>query len=1148
MGRGEIVAALRYLAPEQARGDEVVGPGTDVYALGCVLFECLTGRVPFTGEHAALLLTQILYEEAPRLGALRPELPAAFEELFARMLAKQPGGRPADGRALLEALRMVEAPEEGGRTLPAADGEAGLTGEDRRLVSVVLAAPQVPQVPQIPQIEDTEDGERAHGWRKELQERLLGLGAEVEILAGGAVLLCLPHAWGTATDQALQAARAARVLRRHLGPVAAWSLVVATGRGAGAGAELAGEAVRRARELLAEMREASPEEPRSSSAAAQPDIWLDELTAGLLDTRFHMHRRGSGYVLERERMGEEEVRLLLGRRTPYVGRERELELLRLLLRTCREDATARAVMVIGPSGMGKSRLRQEFLQRVEGDGEVEILLGRGDPLRAGAVYGLLGQAVLEWCGEEAPGGEAQRRQLAERVARYVSGPVGHLQRVVEFLGEMCGIPFPDGESPQLRAARQEPRLMNDQVTWAWLELLRGLCGTRTVLLVLDDLHWSDGATMRLVEVALKELADERLLVLGLARPEVKELFPHLWSEGCVTQELWLPRLSRRAGEDLVREMLGERATGETVGRLVEQAEGNALFLEELIRGAAEGETEEPPRTMMAMLQARFVRLEPGLRRLLEVASLLGETFWTGAVVELLRAAGHEAREVDRWLRMLVGAETIVRQGTSRLTGETQYAFRHVTVRDAAYGLLSEADRQAGHALVGRYLEREGEKDLVVLAEHFRLGGEGERAAGYFARAAAQAMEANALAATLSCVERGVACGATGEVLGRLRAMEAWAELWSWNLPGAHAAAQQGVALLPVGSSAWCMATGVGIGLAAMFDPEEMSRLVEGFAAATPARGAEGAFVDASMLVILQTSMRGMREVSGRLLDRAQVLCKRLGANEVRSRGCVGAARTWYDLMFSGDPWPCRVSAERSMDRFAMAGDWRYFGLMQAQLGLVQTLLGEGADAAASCRAAVNLLGPLQEGFILGVAQGQLGFVLAELGEARWGDEALALAEAMIRRQTAPFWILLGQVTRANVLAARGELAQAEAEARLGLATTTLAPAGVALGAATLSRILLAEERVAEALEVAEEGWLRLEGLGGVNFMDVRLLLAVAEARRAAASTEAAAAALREAERRIERRAAQIPEGVGRERYRLEVRDHARVRELLDAAL
>jgi predicted ATPase len=198
-------------------------------------------------------------------------------------------------------------------------------------------------------------------------------------------------------------------------------------------------------------------------------------------------------------------------------------------------------------------------------------------MSSGSAYGLLRQVLWNLCGilEGEPLPE-QQRKLQERLSLRV--PESQRQPVVEFVGELCGIPFSDADRPQLRKARQQPELMGEQVGQALIEFLTAECAAQPVLMVLEDMHWADSLSINLLVRMLRDLAEQPFFILGVARPEVTELFPGLRTERM--QEILLRGLSKRACERLVVEILGRDLTAEMLTQIVQQAMGNALFLEE----------------------------------------------------------------------------------------------------------------------------------------------------------------------------------------------------------------------------------------------------------------------------------------------------------------------------------------------------------------------------------------------------------------------------------------------------------------------------------------------------------------------------------------------------------------------------------------
>ena len=594
---GVLVGTPGYMAPEQARGERALDARADVFSLGCVLFECLTGRAAFVGEHVMALLARILLEDAPRVRDLRPEVPAPVAALVTRMLAKSPGDRPRDGAALaaeLEALGDL-GELDGSAAQRASLRPPSLTTGEQALLCVVLVgalpappglptAPATPAAPATPPTPSTMSAEQESTALAQARAVVAPFQGRAEPLADGSLVVVVAGG-GVATDQAVRAARCALALRAVRGGA---PMALATGRGAANAPYPVGEAVGRAARLL---------RGRSGKGSG---IALDEATAGLLDARFDVGGDVRGLELHAEREVIVPVRTLLGKQTRCVGRERELSVLTSLLEECIAEPVARMVLVTGPAGVGKSRLRYELLQAVAArDDDVLVLEGRGDPVRAGAPLGLCAEAVRREAGVlEGEPLVVRQQKIRARVARQV--PARDRPRVAEFLGELVGAPFPDEGRVELRAARADPMLLADQMRRAWEEWLAAECAARPVVLVLEDLHWGDLPSTRFVAAALRSLEDRPLLVVALARPEVHAIFPDLWA-GAAGEQLRLGELTRKASERLVRQVLGDDLPAELLDRLLTQAAGNPFYLEELVRAVAEGKGDRLPETVLAMV-------------------------------------------------------------------------------------------------------------------------------------------------------------------------------------------------------------------------------------------------------------------------------------------------------------------------------------------------------------------------------------------------------------------------------------------------------------------------------------------------------------------------------------------------------------------
>jgi tetratricopeptide (TPR) repeat protein len=782
---GAVIGTPGYMAPEQVRGETAIDARTDVFSLGCVLYRCLTGVSAFGGDQSLAVLAKVLVEEVLPPSAIVPELPPALDDLVLRMLAKDPAVRPDGGRAVAEALARI-AGAAGGRiaamltpdggldpTLRAQPADAGrhgttqsttriaITTAEQRLVSIVLSGP-------LP------DGSLPDAGR--LATTAAAFGGRLEHLADGASLVLFAHE-GVATDHAARAARCALALQGAL-PGAA--LVVASGR-TSLGRTLVGDVLDRAAGALREL--------------ASGQIAIDPATAGMLDPRFIILERGERRLLGGLRDAQEPVRTLLGRPTPLVGRDRELGNLESLWIECADEQVARAALVTAPPGGGKSRLRQELVRRIlQRDGRTELLVGHGDSLRAGSPFALITDAIRRTCGvREGDSLESQRAALRARLERHVGEEV--LDRVTHLLGELIGVAFPTGASELLRAARTDAAVRADAMRQAWIDWLAAECRHHPVLLVLEDLHWGDRATVELVDAALRELAKLPFMVLALGRPEIHDAFPKLWADRAV-QELRLPQLTKKAGERLARDLLGSEIDAGVIARIVERADGNAFFLEELIRAVAEGRGDTLPDSVLSVLQLRLDALGGDGKRVLRAASVFGERFWRAGIAEL---QGGDPRDA---LELLVRRELIVPVPEARLPGEVEYAFRHDLVREAAYATMSATDRVLAHRLVGAWLVAHGFADAVALAGHFSRGEQPALALEQYARAAAQALTASDFAAAVEHAERGLACRPGPLATGELELIRAEA----LNARGDHiagvTAAERARAAFPPGSARW----------------------------------------------------------------------------------------------------------------------------------------------------------------------------------------------------------------------------------------------------------------------------------------------------------------------------------------------------------
>ncbi len=295
---------------------------------------------------------------------------------------------------------------------------------DRR----VMIDPDAPDTPAVSsQPDDRVSALREIALRYQGRLEMLPDGTRIAVLGGSTA----------ATDQASRAARCAIAFREVL-PDAPMALIA--GRGMPSARLPPADLIEQGRALL-DVSEAAPL-PRT--------IRLADVAAGLLANRFDVGGDASGLVLRGERDAREAARTLLGKPSPFVGRDHELGILEAALDEALTEPSARAVLVTAVAGVGKSRLYHELFRRIEerrsrSAAPLQVWSAQGDPMSAGSPFGMIAQMLRRESGlHQGEAREIRRQKLRARVARQV--PANDVVRVAQFLGELIGAPFSDKEA------------------------------------------------------------------------------------------------------------------------------------------------------------------------------------------------------------------------------------------------------------------------------------------------------------------------------------------------------------------------------------------------------------------------------------------------------------------------------------------------------------------------------------------------------------------------------------------------------------------------------------------------------------------------------------------------------------------------------
>jgi DNA-binding SARP family transcriptional activator/tRNA A-37 threonylcarbamoyl transferase component Bud32 len=378
---------------------------------------------------------------------------------------------------------------------------------------------------------------------------------------------------------------------------------------------------------------------------------------------------------------------------PLVGRADELARLRAAFDSAARQPALELVTVVGDAGVGKSRLARELADSLAE--EAAILVGRCVASGEGDSFLPMREVVRQAAGEETR--EAVARLLrnepeGDTIASLVLSAVG---------------------SAGIGGVREE-------AFWALRKLLQAAARARPLLVLLEDIHWAEPTLLDFVEYLAASHARSPVMVVCLARPELREARP-TWLEGPLGRRTIA--LQPLSGEDtltLVERLVGDTPLPEEArARLVEASEGNPLFLEQMLAMLAEegrfGDEMSFPPTIQAVLLARLDRLGPAERAVLERAAVVGRDFWLGAVAALLP---EDARaSLERHLKALEERELVGADHTAAPAAEA-FRFRHALVHEAAYRSVPKQVRGELHGRLGDWLEaqlgdRIAEREAIV---------------------------------------------------------------------------------------------------------------------------------------------------------------------------------------------------------------------------------------------------------------------------------------------------------------------------------------------------------------------------------------------------------------------------------------------------
>jgi len=408
-------------------------------------------------------------------------------------------------------------------------------------------------------------------------------------------------------------------------------------------------------------------------------------------------------------------------RAPLVGREHELHILGDALKRARSRGLLQLVTLVGVPGIGKSRLVSELFRSVEAEPDFTTWRqGRSLPYGEGVSFWALAEIVKAQAGIlESDSAEEVERKLRAAVEQVTAEP-GEADWMTARLGNLVGTSGDDDIVAQGESFS------------AWRRFLEALADRHPLVLVFEDLHWADDGLLDFVDQLVDWARETPVLVLCTARPELLERRPGWGGGKANATTISLPPLEDNETAKLFSSLL-DRAVlpAETQSVLLAHAAGNPLYAEQYARMLGErgdGEELPLPETVQGIIAARLDGLSAEEKSLLQDASVVGKVFWVGAMATI---GGVDRGQAEVALMGLERKELVQRARRSSVEGEAEYSFRHLLVRDVAYGQIPRAARVDKHCATADWVEALGRADdqAEMLAHHYLSALEYARASG-----------------------------------------------------------------------------------------------------------------------------------------------------------------------------------------------------------------------------------------------------------------------------------------------------------------------------------------------------------------------------------------------------------------------------------
>jgi class 3 adenylate cyclase/tetratricopeptide (TPR) repeat protein len=401
--------------------------------------------------------------------------------------------------------------------------------------------------------------------------------------------------------------------------------------------------------------------------------------------------------------GEREADARTADQAPLVGREAELDDLQSFCDGVLDQGRAGIAAIVGAPGIGKSRLLRELVHRLES--RCAVHWGKCLSYGEGITYWPIVEIVKSAAGiRQSDDRETIAKKLDTFLENLPTEDLDELRTIASALSNLIGIPT----TPRGTYATSE--ISQAELHWGIRRTLQLLAEEQPTAVVIEDLHWAEQTLLELISYVAEDDAHAPIVVICTTRPEIDDVAPgFLSSEGRRTVEL--QTLGREQAAALLTDLTGDPELAETpfAAALIANAGGNPLFLEETVRTLreqglidleqwqAEGAAELPvPTSVQGLISSRLDRLATPEKQLAHHASVVGAVFWAGAVAHLGASANTPPSDPHSGLAELERRDFVAQAPVSSVADDDEYSFKHILMRDVAYGQLPKGRRAELH--------------------------------------------------------------------------------------------------------------------------------------------------------------------------------------------------------------------------------------------------------------------------------------------------------------------------------------------------------------------------------------------------------------------------------------------------------------------